>query len=228
MDYKRNNLFEMRTIFFTALAIFALSVHAAPAQQSEKPRGGMAYTGFSGGMMVHTGYLYGGNITTVSDGGGSLYSSRLSGAPTGIGGAARIHLGRHLRIGSEGYVSTLHYGGKGNDSHARIGWGGVLADCIWQLGRLAPYVGGTVGGGGFKNLTLESPTPLDWQVESNASFRRYTFMVVAPFAGVEYALTDKIRLNLKLDWMINLTNRQRDFATGPRIYFGFSFYRLKD
>jgi opacity protein-like surface antigen len=141
---------------------------------------------------------------------------------------ARVHLGKHLRVGTEGYVSTLNYGGKGNDSHARIGWGGLLADCMWQLGRWAPYVGGTIGGGGMKNLTLRNPTPLDNEVESDASFRRYSFMLVAPFAGVEFALTDKIRLNLKVDWLVNLTNRQPDFPTGPRVYLGFSFYRLKE
>ncbi len=211
------------------IALALLTLHSSlftPPAAAQSQGGKFAYAGFSGGMMVHTGYLYGGNITLVDDTGTGLYSRELKGAPTGIGGAARIHFGKHLRVGTEGYVSTLKYGG--NESHARIGWGGLLADCIWQLGRWAPYIGGTVGGGSFKNLTLESSTPLDYEVEGNASFRKYSFMVVAPFAGVEYALTDKIRLNLKVDWMVNLTNRQRDFATGPRIYLGFSFYRLKE
>ncbi len=96
-----------------------------------------AYRGFSGGMMVHTGYL----------GGGETFNGQnVRGVPTGIGGVARIHLGDHLRVGSEGYVTTLRYGS--GDSHARIGWGGVLADWHWQLGRWAPYAGGTVGAQG--------------------------------------------------------------------------------
>jgi hypothetical protein len=41
-------------------------------------------------------------------------------------------------------------------------------------------------------------------------------------------MTDKIRLNAKVDWMCNLTNRQPDFVRGPRIYFGFAFYRTKE
>lgn len=187
-----------------------------------------AYSGFSGGMMVHTGYLSGGEITITDDGGSNLYHAKLSGAPTGIGGVARVHFGKHLRVGSEGYVSTLRYGSKNNDSHARIGWGGVLADCLWRFGKWAPYAGATVGGGSFRNLTLENPTPLDYVAEQNTSFRKYSFMVLAPFTGVEYSITDKIRLNLKADWMLNLTNRQDDFAGGPRIYFGFSFYRMKE
>ena len=208
------------------LTLFVLATTGTAAQS----RGGrLAYSGFSGGMMVHSGYIGGGSITLTD--GANTFSSRLSGAPTGIGGAVRIHLGQHLRIGSEGYVSTLNYGsGHGankNQSHARIGWGGVLADVIWQHGRWAPYIGATVGGGGFRNLTLTAPTPLDNVMENSTSYRRYRFMMAAPFAGVEYAMTDKIRLNLKADWMFNLTNRQSDFVTGLRVYFGFSFYRLE-
>ena len=194
-------------------------------QKKEKTPSKFAYSGFSGGMMVHTGYLYGGNIALRSATGG--YSRGIAGAPTGIGGVARVHFGKHLRVGTEGYVSTLQYGGKNNDSHARIGWGGLLADCMWQVGRWAPYIGGTVGGGSMQNLTLRNPTPLDDEVEMDASFRKYSFMLIAPFAGVEFSITDKIRINLKVDWLVNLSNRQPDFPTGPRIYLGFSFYRLK-
>ncbi len=186
-------------------------------------------------MMVHTGWLGGGQITLTD--GVNTFHSRLSGPPTGIGGQVRLHFGRHLRLGSEGYVSTLRYGsghgagrhGAGrNQSHARTGWGGVLADVIWSHGRWSPYIGATIGGGAYRNLTLQNPTPLDNITEVNASYRKYGFMIAAPFAGVEYALTDKVRLNAKVDWLFNLTNRREDFATGPRLYFGFSFYRLKE
>jgi opacity protein-like surface antigen len=104
----------------------------------------------------------------------------------------------------------------------------LLVDCVWHTGRWSPYIGGTVGGGSVRNLTLRNPTPLDNEVETDASFRKYGFMLVAPFAGVEFALTEKIRLNAKVDWVVNLTNRQADFPTGPRIYLGISFYRLKE
>lgn len=212
-----------RLILLTLCTVITLVVAA-------QSHGKFAYAGFSGGMMVHTGWIGGGTIVLTD--GVNTFGSDISGAPTGIGGAARIHLGKHLRIGSEGYVSTLNYGtGRGagkNQSHARIGWGGVLADCLWRFGKWAPYVGCTVGGGGFRNLTLQNPTPLDTVTEQNASFRKYTFMTAVPFAGMEYAMTDKVRLNMKADWMFNLTNRQSDFVTGLRLYVGFSFYRLKD
>ena len=49
--------------------------------------------GFDGGMMVHTGYLSG-NLDAIG--------YKAQGAPMGIGGVIRLHLGDHFRIGSEG------------------------------------------------------------------------------------------------------------------------------
>lgn len=211
----------MKVTFHILTVLFVLSGVSLSAQES---KGRLAYSGFSGGMMVHTGYLYGGNITLTD--GLTEYPQKLSGVPTGIGGAARVHFGRHLRVGCEGYVTTLQYGQY--DSYATIGWGGVLADCIWRFGRWAPYAGASFGGGSFKNLTLTAPTPLDNRTEERSSFRKYSFVTLVPFAGVEFTMTDKIRLAVKVDWMLNLSNPQPDFVSGPRIYLGFAFYRTKN
>ena len=54
--------------------------------------------GFSGGMMVHSGYQYGGD---------NPYDYDPKGATFGIGGVARLHLSDHFRAGFEGYFSTL-------------------------------------------------------------------------------------------------------------------------
>ena len=50
-------------------------------------------------------------------------------------------------------------------------------------------------------------------------------MAVAPFVGYEWAMTQKIHLVLKLDYLLNVTNPQPDFITGPRLYIGFMFCR---
>lgn len=184
-------------------------------------RGGMAYSGYSGGMMLHTGYVSAGTINITS--GGSSVPHEISGMPTGIGGAIKFGFGRHLRVGTEGYVSTLKYGGYG--SYASVGWGGVLADCIWYAGRIHPFAGATLGGGNVKNLTLSGPVGNDFVAEEGVSFRKYGFMCVTPFAGVEYAASSHMRLTFKVDWIINVSNRQPDFPGGPRIYLGFMFCR---
>lgn len=177
-------------------------------------------------MMVLGGYLYGGQSLITDELGSVLHTEDIGGFATGIGGAARVHLGKHLRVGCEGYVTTLNYGQY--NSYASIGWGGVLADCMWKLGRFTPYVGASFGGGSFKNLTLTGPTPVDNVTEGASSFRKYSFLTAVPFAGVEFSLTRSISLAFKTDWMLNLTNRQGDFASGPRFYIGFSFYRTRD
>ena len=45
--------------------------------------------GFSGGMMVHTGYQFGGD---------NPFNLNISSPTFGIGGCAKIHLTRHFRI----------------------------------------------------------------------------------------------------------------------------------
>lgn len=185
---------------------------------------GLKYRGFSGGMMLHSGYLNSGNFDLQTSSGSILSTNKAQGMPFGMGGAARLHFGNHLRVGGEGYVSNLRYGVQGTT--LSIGWGGILVDCVWDLGKLWPFVGATVGGGAVEHIILQEEPTNDFIVESNATYREYTFMAVSPMIGVEYALNEKIHLTLKMDYMINVSNLQIDFPTGPRFFLGFMFYRL--
>ena len=83
---------KLRTTLL-CIAIF-LMLTPAFAQETSKPK---VLTGFSGGMMLHTGYL---------DGQLPQVGYRTKGAPFGLGGTLRLHLGQHWMIGGEGYVST--------------------------------------------------------------------------------------------------------------------------
>jgi hypothetical protein len=69
------------------------------------------YTGFSGGMMVHSGFLQ---------------QSGEKGMPFGLGGCGKVHFGKYLRVGGEGYVSDLTYGN--HNSISSVSWGGLLTD----------------------------------------------------------------------------------------------------
>ena len=183
------------------------------------------YSGFSGGMMIHSGYLQSNNFEITNINNESISKNKIKGFPFGIGGAARLHFGKHIRVGGEGYVSDIKY--NSNGSYFSTSWGGLLVDCIWQFKRFAPFAGLLVGGGNSKNLTLNKDYGNDFVIENNASFREYSFLAIAPFIGVEYAINSKIRLTLKADYLVNINNPQNDFATGPRIFLGFMFYRLK-
>ena len=49
-----------------------------------------AVKGFSGGMMVHSGYQFGGD---------NPYDLNISSPTFGIGGCAKLHLSKHFRAG---------------------------------------------------------------------------------------------------------------------------------
>ena len=183
------------------------------------------YNGFSGGMMMHSGYLQSKDFTIATNNGQSLQNLQAKGVPFGIGGAAKVHLGKHLRVGGEGYVSNLNYGE--HNSIFSLSYGGVLVDCIWQNKRFSPYVGVLFGGGSTQNTTLFAPTYDDFVAEENVSYRKNSFLALSPFVGIEYALNDKIRLTLKADYLLNLNSAPNDFASGVRVFVGFMFYRLK-
>ena len=61
--------------------------------------------------------------------------------------------------------------------------------------------------------------------DGTTSYRKYAFMAVCPYIGVEYALTRKVHIVLRADCLLDVTSRQPDFPLGPRIYFGFMFWR---
>lgn len=201
----------MKKIYTLALA---LVVALGAAAQTNK--GAFAYNGFSGGMMLHAGWANRGDIAI-----GLAPAQALKGIPMGIGGALKVRFGNHLRLGTEGYTSSLGYGDYG--SSVSIGWGGLLADWCWQWGELKPYVGATIGGGVVENLTLTSKPEVDLLPEANVSYRHYGVGVVVPFVGVEYGLTERMSLTVKADRMIALGRSQFDFPGGVRCYIGFMF-----
>ena len=205
---------------------FIVAVLATLVLSSTLAQGGLKYRGFSGGMMVHTGYLKSNSFDLQTIHGNYITTSKVEGMSFGIGGAARLHFGKHLRVGGEGYVSNLRYGVKGTTSS--LSWGGVLADCVWDLGKLWPFVGMTIGGGAVEHVILQNEPATDFAAESDAVYREYSFMALAPMVGVEYAMSEKIHLTLKMDYVINISNPQDDFTSGPRFFLGFMFYRLDD
>lgn len=202
------------------LVVAPLSVLAG--NSSRKP---LAYRGFSGGMMLHAGWLWGGRTTLQTPQGDALHSLDMSGITTGIGGGLRFHFGNHLRVGTEGYGTYLKYGE--HSSKFGIGWGGLCVDYQFHAGKFSPYLGVTVGGGSATNLTFPEHLVNDFITEQHVSYRKYSFAAVAPFIGVEYELNQRMRLVVKADWLMNVSNPQPDFPKGPRIYIGFSFYHLK-
>lgn len=204
---------------FWALLFFNILLQCTPLQAASKHP--FRFEGFTGGMMIHTGYVRADGLNLNTPSGETLENVKMSGMPFGIGGAIKIHLGQHLRIGSEGYSTRLNYGVKSSSSH--IGWGGLLLDGTIKIGDWNLFAGGTIGGGGSTNITLTNPYKIDEVIEENVSFRKYAFFCLCPFIGFEYSLTEKINFTAKVDWLFNASNPQADFTTGPRLYIGIMF-----
>jgi hypothetical protein len=205
-----------KTLFLTALLLLTNLISA------QKPENKLKYSGFSGGMLLHAGYVQSGKFLFENASGAGTKTMQLKGLGAGIGGQARVHFGKHLRAGTEGYVTEHQYA---NGSYASIGWGGLLADYIWEVKKFSFFAGGTFGGGSQKNITNFSAPKNDFTIDETVSYRKYGFLCAVPFVGVEYALSKKIHLMCKADYIFNISNPQSDFVTGTRLYFGFSFCR---
>jgi len=171
--------------------------------------------GFSGGMMVHSGYQFGGD---------NPYNLNISSPTFGIGGCAKLHLTDHFRTGFEGYFSTAPIRRElESGSHNKLFWTGLLADWFWKCGKLIPYVGATVGGGMETSFYMFEGDKHDWQPEGMTVLRKQPFFAVDPYIGVEYAVGEALRLTLKADWLLAINSDGLNRPTGPRIYFGFIF-----
>ena len=171
--------------------------------------------GFSGGMMLHTGYQFGGD---------NPYNLNISSPTFGIGGCAKLHLTKHFRAGFEGYFSTAPIRkGVQSGSHNKMFWTGVLADWFWQKGKLTPYIGATVAGGMETSYYLFKGDKHDWEQPQESVLHKQPFFAIDPYVGIEYAVGEALRLTLKADWLLAFNSNGLNMPMGPRIYFGFIF-----
>ena len=138
------------------------------------------YQGFSGGMMGHASYLFGVNPDAPMTSEGVLCSPQ--GGSFGLGGALRVHLWKHLRVGGEGFVSTMNSGATNmkhilqEGSYIRTGWGGLIVDACWRKEKVWPYIGGSIGGGAMRSLYVLEGNQDDWVAEEAAWLHKTSFL----------------------------------------------------
>ena len=171
--------------------------------------------GFSGGMMVHGGYLSGGD---------NPFNIEPSGPTFGIGGVAKLHLSDHFRAGFEGYFSNMGIDDEMavDGSFNKVFWTGILGDFFWTFGKFKPYVGTTVGGG-METAFYMTGDKHDWLPEVSAVYNKMPFLAVDPFVGLEYAAGEALNLTIKADWLLGFNSDGLNRPIGPRVYFGFIF-----
>ena len=205
-----------QTIEYMKIQRFILSViifiSFATAAQAEENK---VIKGFSGGMMVHSGYQYGGD---------NPYGLDISSPTFGIGGCAKLHLTKHFRTGFEGYFSTAPISNHvKSGSHNKLFWTGILADWYWQKGKVIPYIGTTFGGGMETSFYMFEGDKHDWEIEQKSVLHKQPFFAIDPYVGIEYAVGEALRLTLKADWLLAINSDGLNRPMGPRIYFGFIF-----
>ncbi|MCF0166574.1 MAG: hypothetical protein HUJ89_05390 [Bacteroidales bacterium] len=183
--------------------------------------GDFRYRGFSGGMMLHTGYLTSG---TFNNG-----FSKISGAPIGLGGQAAFHFGtaeHHLCIGGDGYVSKVGY--KPDKSYNRIGGGGLMIDYMYYgKGRVKGFVGVTLGGGVSESHSVfPEEIPLE-EGMTPMGYNRDSFFMVCPHIGMEIRFAHNAHIILKVDYNRNVTSFSERTPHGPRIFLGVVFHKMR-
>ena len=215
-------------------------------KEAKKASSGI-FTGFSGGMLLHGGYLFAKDPTQVfsNTGLGSLdYVKNLpkDGFCMGLGGTLRAHLINHIHLGAEGFVSTMPLMRTG--SNVRTGWGGAMCDFYTDWGKVRPLIGLTVGGGVMKRLFVpDAPTvtSADSETNYNASYTKTPFFLLDPYIGMEIGLTNHMALIIRIDYMLpfgrtssSLTDLKKDVSwgnfmtpSGPRLYVGLMFGKMK-
>ena len=221
---------------------------AAPQQQTTTKSTSKIFTGVSGGMMLHAGYLFSDSPDKVFSNtglGDPEYRKGLpkSGVCIGLGGTLRVHLINHIHLGAEGFVSTMPLMHTG--SNIRTGWGGAMCDFYFNVGKTRPMLGLSIGGGTMKRLYVPDNAPVVYGADSsavyNASYVKTPFFYMDPYVGVEIDLNSHMALLIRLDYMLpfgrtksGLTDITDDvkwsnFMTpsGPRLYVGIMFGKLK-
>lgn len=237
-------VFALLLLGLTAQAQESAVTQPAKEQKARKSRSAAEiFTGFSGGMMLHAGYLFSDSPDKVFSNtglGSPDYVKALprDGACFGLGGALRCHLINHIHLGAEGYVSTMPLMKTG--SNVRTAWGGALCDFYTNWGNVRPLIGLTVGGGAMRRLYVpDSPavTSPD-ETHYNASYTRTPFFFMDPYVGLEIGLNNHIAIMIRIDYMLpfgstnsSLTEQVKwsNFMTpsGPRLYIGVMFGKLQ-
>ena len=221
---------KMRPLLTAALtAVLLLTAPLDTAASNKTDSSTFRFRGYTGGMMLHSGYIQSHPFDIYCGSGTEPVTMQIKGGATGIGGHVKFAFGTStdmLRVGAEGHSSNVSY--RPSPSYSHTGWGGLLVDYIHRSkGRVHPFIGCLAGGGGVKNHIIAEGSTDDFVTEPQAAMHRYTFMAIAPFAGMEVSLTPKLSLVVKADWLLNVTCRQSDFSSGLRLYVGILFNRLQ-
>ena len=209
-----------------------------PAKEQSAKNG--VFTGFSGGMLLHGGYLFSDDPRRIFSNTGLGSEDYIKSLPQhgftfGLGGMLRLHFIDHIHLGAEGYVSTMPLMGTG--SNIRSGWGGAFCDVFATWGKVRPLAGLGIGGGSTSRLFVPDKAAETNTADStnyNASYTKTPFFYIDPYVGLEVALKSHIALLIRIDYMLPFGKTSSKLTdnvnwshfmspSGPRLYVGVMF-----
>lgn len=190
-----------------------ISINCFAQDNDTKNDSNKIFNGYDGGMMLHLGYVKN-RVEPLN--------FTAQGITKGIGGAIRFHFGKHYRIGTEGYVSTLSL--MKNGSYMKTFWAGLLNDFYWKFGKFMPYAGITIGGGALTDCIIFEGNNHDWEREEEVVINKTPFIAIDPIIGCDYCLSDAMHITVKFDCLFGLGNENLHMPMGPRAYIGFIFF----
>ena len=249
----KKRIFIVCLLALLPLSLMAQEQETAGSEAKETKSRSHVFTGFSGGMMLHGGYLFSDDPTKVFSNTGLGSWDYVKGLPKsgfcyGLGGSLRAHLINHSHLGAEGFVSTMPLMHTG--SNVRTGWGGVLCDFYGNWGKVRPMIGMTIGGGSMKRLYVPDQTevevPAGAQTDStttiyNSSYVKTPFFLLEQYVGMEISLGNHMALLIRIDYMLPFNIHNTGLAeigkqvtwdhfvtpSGPRLYIGLMFGKMK-
>ena len=136
------------TAALTAVLLLTAPLNTIASGRTDSPSPDFRFRGYTGGMMLHSGYIQSRQFELYSTSAQSLGTMQIKGGATGIGGHVKFAFGTStdmLRVGAEGHSSNVSY--RPSPSYSHTGWGGLLVDYIHRSkGRVYPFIGCLIGG----------------------------------------------------------------------------------
>lgn len=242
----------MRTKFLTlvclALIPFCL-LQAKDDEKGEKKSGPKVFTGISGGLSVHGGYLFSQSPDQLFSNTGlgdfnTIKNLKKDGFCYGFGAQLRIHFIDHIHLGAEANISSLPLMSTG--SNVQQMWAGGFCDFYGGWGASKPFIGLGIGGGKIKRLYVPEEDVVQEPTDDPASTTNYNsaytttpFFYLDPYVGIE-ADFGLIGLQFKIDYLLPFGNPSgklvdaaknvnwSNFLTpsGPRLHIALLFGKL--
>lgn len=235
-------------LLIAVLAVLPLCLLQAKDDKSEgKEKSSVhVFTGISGGIMAHGGYLFAQSPDVLFSNTGlgdpaTWGNLKKDGFCYGFGAQLRIHLINHIHVGGEAHLSNMPLMKTG--SNVNSAWAGGFVDFFGGWGKAKAMIGLGIGGGQLKRLfvpegEVEKVPEGEGNTSYNSAYTKTPFFYLDPYIGIEFPLIGNVLgMQFKIDYMLPFGNPNSNLAenvkwsnflspSGPRLHVALLFGQL--